>query len=124
MLKLMLRLFAPIEIAGAIFLSPLLTRFPVNRSIGISPFVFILFCTLGIISFTLAASIFIYETGTYLRLSSDGIEYHRWPFTTIKGRWNETEKIFEGTVKDLSFTTLMIRTDKPGLTVSVGGGML
>jgi hypothetical protein len=118
--KLVLLLFVPLELTCAIILAPLL----VASFSDINPLAFAVFSTVGVILLTLIAVTLIYKTGTFLRLSPEGLEYHRWPFTTITCRWNEAEKIAQGNVMGMSVATLMIPREKIGWEKPVKGGVL
>ena len=124
MLKFVLLVFVPLEITCAIIFSSFLVPKLANRFPDISPLAFIALGTLGIIIITLIIAILVYKIGTFLRLSSDRLEYHRWPFATIMCRWDETEKISQGNVSGIAFATLMIRRNTPGWEVHLGGGTL
>lgn len=124
MLKLVLTLIIPIEIAGVFGLSPILSPINLKLFYNISPLEFYLLFSLGLFIFTMVTIIIIYKSGTFLRISSEGVEYHRWPFATIKCRWDETEKISQGRAMGLSFSTLMITRDRPGRVIPVGLGTL
>ncbi len=119
-LKLVLLLFVPLELTCAIFLAPLMAA-SFSES---DPLVVAVLGTVGVIILTVVAVILIYKTGTFLRLSPEGLEYHRWPFTTITCRWNEVEKISRGNFMSIATATLMIPREKPGWETPVEGGVL
>jgi hypothetical protein len=123
-LKLVLRLVVPIEITCAIMFSGFVAPLFVNQFSGINPLVLAAIGIIGIILLTFVVAVLIYRTGTFLKLSPEGLEYHRWPFTTITCQWNETEKIAQGKVMGMSVATLMIPREKIGWEMHVQGGVL
>ena len=60
----------------------------------------------------------------YVTISSDGLEYRRWPFTKIFCPWNDVESIHMGNVQGLKYATLLIRRARPGLELRIGNNTL
>jgi hypothetical protein len=122
--KLAILLVVPIEITCAMIFSVFFAPLLVDPFSGINYLVLAAFGTVGIIVFSLVVLILVYRTGTFLRLSPEGLEYHRWPFTTITCRWDEAEKLAQGNVMGMTVATLMIPKEKMGWKMPVGGGVL
>ena len=121
---ILILLFVPFECICAVMFLNLLATFYGNQLSSESLFMFVALGTLGIIMFTLFAVIFVYRIGTFLRLSPDGLEYHRWPFKTITCKWNEVEKISQGNIMGFTFSTLMLPKSEIGLEIPIGKGVL
>jgi hypothetical protein len=124
MLKLVLKLLVPLELIGSILFFAFLSPVFINPLSTDGILVFVVSCTLGVIVFTLVAATFFYRVGTFLRLSPSGLEYHRWPFTTITCLWSEVEQIAKANVMGMSIATLMIPKEEIGWEMPVGGATL
>lgn len=68
----------------------------------------------------------------YIKISSDGLEFRRFPFRTHKFKWESVERISQGTVSTqipfmrgpLRYGSLLIRRDTPGWETNMGNGRL
>lgn len=102
-------------------ISVLITLF-VFEAKGLSSADYIVFGALIIygIGNLILAVLFFATIGSYLKLSSEGLEYHRWPLNMIACKWSEVERIAQGRVIGKPFATLMIRRNKVGREISLG----
>jgi hypothetical protein len=50
----------------------------------------------------------------YLKITQEGIEYHRWPLKRVKVAWMDVEKISAGNIYGFRYATLLAHRISPG----------